>query len=247
MAGKIINIRDALRKHCGAILLSLAAFYLITEPFAHTVYILQDLISPLSMTALILVPITLLLKREHMIASLTVLASYCLLRLTKLDNQAFLTIKTFLSVIMDFLIIGFFILRIIGAEKITRDYMFASMFVYLLIGFLFADMYFLLQRLQLASFMVQYACPENSAALYFTLKNPAPAQAFLSFQDALYFSFATLTTAGYGDIAPLTPLAKRLASIESCCGTFYMSLFIGRLVGLRFSMDKDKQASSACK
>ena len=40
----------------------------------------------------------------------------------------------------------------------------------------------------------------------------------VSFSDAVYFSVATLSTVGYGDIAPATPLTRALAAIEVISG-----------------------------
>ncbi len=47
----------------------------------------------------------------------------------------------------------------------------------------------------------------------------------------IYFSLATLTTAGYGDIVPIHPFARSLATLESVMGQFYMAVFIGTLIG----------------
>lgn len=44
--------------------------------------------------------------------------------------------------------------------------------------------------------------------------HPAP----LSFSDALYFSVITISTVGYGDIAPAGPLVRGLAGLEVVCG-----------------------------
>ncbi|GMG83695.1 hypothetical protein LNKW23_29080 [Paralimibaculum aggregatum] len=49
-----------------------------------------------------------------------------------------------------------------------------------------------------------------------------------------YFSLVTLTTLGYGDIAPLSPVARVAAGLEAAFGTLYVAIFIGRVVG-RFS------------
>ena len=40
------------------------------------------------------------------------------------------------------------------------------------------------------------------------------------FDTMLYFSLATLTTTGYGDIVPLNPFARSLANLESVIGPF---------------------------
>jgi hypothetical protein len=39
--------------------------------------------------------------------------------------------------------------------------------------------------------------------------------------DLLYFSFVTLTSVGYGDIAPLHPYARGLANVEAIIGQLY--------------------------
>lgn len=46
----------------------------------------------------------------------------------------------------------------------------------------------------------------------------------------LYFSFATLTTLGYGDIVPATPLARMLAVLEAATGVLYIAITVARLV-----------------
>ena len=49
--------------------------------------------------------------------------------------------------------------------------------------------------------------------------------------DLLYFSFTTLTTVGYGDLSPLSPLANAATNLEGIIGVLYPAIFIGRLVG----------------
>ena len=46
----------------------------------------------------------------------------------------------------------------------------------------------------------------------------------------LYFSFVTLTTAGYGDITPLNPMVRTLAYLEMITGQFYMAILVSGLV-----------------
>lgn len=48
----------------------------------------------------------------------------------------------------------------------------------------------------------------------------------------LYFSLTTLTTTGYGDIVPLDPFARSLATLEAIIGQFYLATAIARLVTL---------------
>ena len=60
-----------------------------------------------------------------------------------------------------------------------------------------------------------------------------------NFFDAVYFSFVTLTTLGYGDISPVLPVTKALAYLQSITGTFYMAVVVASLIGARFSSSSD--------
>jgi len=51
--------------------------------------------------------------------------------------------------------------------------------------------------------------------------------------DLLYYSFTTLTTLGYGDILPVSKMAKRLSGIEAATGVLYVAVFIGHLIGAK--------------
>src|SRR6266481_4083332 len=48
----------------------------------------------------------------------------------------------------------------------------------------------------------------------------------------LYFSVTTLTTAGYGDITPLAPVARCLAALEGVIGQLFPVLLLARLVSM---------------
>jgi len=48
----------------------------------------------------------------------------------------------------------------------------------------------------------------------------------------LYFSFTTLTTAGFGDIVPVHPLLRSLANFEAVIGQLYPATLLARLVSL---------------
>ena len=48
-----------------------------------------------------------------------------------------------------------------------------------------------------------------------------------------YYSFITLATVGYGDVAPITPLARTLAWMEAIAGQFYLAILVAGLVGFK--------------
>lgn len=51
----------------------------------------------------------------------------------------------------------------------------------------------------------------------------------------IYFSFVTLTTLGFGDLLPVSPLARFLVYMEAVTGVFYMAIVVSSLVGARMS------------
>ena len=51
----------------------------------------------------------------------------------------------------------------------------------------------------------------------------------------IYFSFATLTTTGYGDIHPVHPLARSLCNLEAIFGQLYPATLLARLVTLEIA------------
>ena len=51
----------------------------------------------------------------------------------------------------------------------------------------------------------------------------------------LYFSFVTMTTLGYGDIAPVSAIARVLAYMQAVFGQFYIAILVAGLVGAYIS------------
>jgi len=51
------------------------------------------------------------------------------------------------------------------------------------------------------------------------------------FSTFVYYAFVTLTTLGYGDILPLTPLARSLAAFTALFGQLYLVIIMAFLIG----------------
>jgi hypothetical protein len=54
-------------------------------------------------------------------------------------------------------------------------------------------------------------------------------------QEAVYFSYVSLTTLGFGDISPIQPLARYLTFMQAIVGQFYIAIVVASLIGARFS------------
>ena len=88
---------------------------------------------------------------------------------------------------------------------------------YLLIGFTWTLAYQLLVQ-------------EVPDAVHF--ESPVAAISARQPDPLIYFSFATLTTIGYGDVYPVHPVARSLAIAEALTGQLYVAILIASLVGM---------------
>ena len=57
--------------------------------------------------------------------------------------------------------------------------------------------------------------------------------------DAVYYSFVTMTTLGYGDISPLIPQSQALAILLSILGPMYVAIIVALMVS-KFAAKSDK-------
>ncbi|MGK7937060.1 MAG: potassium channel family protein [Xenococcaceae cyanobacterium] len=110
-------------------------------------------------------------------------------------------------------IAAYLILRdILWSQEITIDTIRGGICVYLLIGFVWALLYGITASVDSNAFS-------------------QPIIKIESYGRAVYFSFTTLTTLGYGDIIPVSPLAKMLTNLEAIIGQLYPAILIAILVG----------------
>ncbi|KAB1194625.1 ion transporter [Haloferax sp. MBLA0076] len=63
-----------------------------------------------------------------------------------------------------------------------------------------------------------------SSTLMFFAENGAQPEAFSSIPDALWWGVVTLTTVGYGDVVPVTPLGRLLGAITTFGGIAFFAL-----------------------
>jgi Ion channel len=110
-------------------------------------------------------------------------------------------------------VVGHLIRFILRAPRVDANVLCTGLSGYLLLGLLWTPLYLTVFRW-------------NPNA--FTL----PAGSTLDGFSAFYFSFMTLSTVGYGDIAPLSKAARMLAVTEAVSGLFYVAVLISRLVAI---------------
>jgi ion channel len=97
------------------------------------------------------------------------------------------------------------------AVSVDAEHLYAALSAYLLAGIFFGLFYWVLEQSWPGTF--------------------AFAGKF-SRMSALYFSFVTLATLGYGDIVPRTDVARGLAIVEGVGGQLFLAVLVARLVSL---------------
>jgi Ion channel len=131
------------------------------------------------------------------------------------------------------LFIGFVVLEflrfIVRAPRVDFGVLCAAIATYLMLGLLWSFAYILVDGLVPNSFVFTVGPVSSHSMNHF---------------NALYFSFTTLSTVGYGDIIPVSGVARMLAIVEAVFGMFYVTLLIARLVSLYSSKSPLEAGSS---
>lgn len=141
----------------------------------------------------------------------------------------YVVIVTFQSMVTLILIRFIFL-----SPTITQEVLFAACAVYLLLGAIFVPIYGLIES---ATFFGSGGL--NGGVHAFSDGGIEIGEIF-PWQTFIYYSYATLTTLGYGDVLPITPWARAAATLEAIIGVLYITVIMARLVGLYASAEVDE-------
>jgi voltage-gated potassium channel len=131
---------------------------------------------------------------------------------TSLFNQTTLAAASLMIWTMVALIAASLALRFaLRARSIDREHVYAALSAYLLAGLFFGNFYWVLEQVRPGTFALTGDFSPNSA---------------------IYFSFVTLATLGYGDVVPRTDVARGLAVLEGVGGQLFLAVMVARLVSL---------------
>ena len=102
------------------------------------------------------------------------------------------------------------------ATLVDAEHLYAALSAYLLAGIFFGLFYWVLQQIWPGTFAVT---------------------GDFSRMSAIYFSFVTIATLGYGDIVPRSDVARGLAIVEGVGGQLFLAVMVARLVSLYCARD----------
>jgi hypothetical protein len=113
---------------------------------------------------------------------------------------------------------------IYGHQEVSRDIIVGAAVVYLLMAIMWSFIFGVVETLHPGSF------------------NMPQGQDIEASRSFLYYSFVTLTTLGYGDITPVTSLARSLCILEAVIGQLYLVVQVAWLVGVHVSQSMLRRA-----
>lgn len=99
---------------------------------------------------------------------------------------------------------------VIQSRTVDAETVYAALSTYLLAGLFFGIIYSAIEFMQPGSF-----------------SGPDP----FTEASAVYYSFVTLATLGYGDFLPRSELARGVATFEVIGGQLYLAVMVARLIG----------------
>jgi hypothetical protein len=117
---------------------------------------------------------------------------------------------------------GSLIAYMLADRKATTDELFAAGATFTLLAWGFAHLFVLVQALLPGSF---------AAAV-----NPNDPR---TWTELMFLSFALLSSTGIGDVIPISPYARALASVEMFVGVMYLAAVVSRLIGLTLLQRED--------
>lgn len=114
-------------------------------------------------------------------------------------------------------VIGHLLHFVLRAPVVNVEVLCASIAAYLMLGLMWTVAYWLVDQVT-----------PGGAFSFNTQRGTHSMNGFTGF----YFSFITLSTVGYGDITPVSRIARWLAAMEAITGLLYVAVLIARLVSL---------------
>ena len=163
--------------------------------------------------------------RKHLIIGMILMAPTLILiwgiKIYRVEALEFISLIG--SVAFFCYITWFILVDILRAKMVTLDTIAAGISVYLFFGNICGFIYAIIGRVDPSAFTI-----------------PAATASYLGdnlsdLSSAMYFSFVTLTTLGYGDITPINDFARSLAFLEAATGQIYLTVLIASLVGVHIS------------
>jgi hypothetical protein len=221
---KVPLIEALLRDRFLFLLISLLSLILLAPLLGE--YVNLNTLSDIIITSIFLSAIYAISKKERyfLISLLLLLPVLVAIWLSHFVNTPFLRLVGNCCGILFFAFTIIIILSAIFREnEVTLDVIYGAIAVYLLMALMWAFIYEVIDTLKPNAFSVTGEALEVSRHHFF------------------YYSFVTITTVGYGDITPVSLVARSFSILEMLIGQIYLVVLIARLVGINISQSIDRR------
>jgi ion channel len=139
------------------------------------------------------------------------------------DIRVFLAIDILTAVFLLYITI-MILSQVLSARRVTLDTIAGAVCAYFLIGLAWAFVYRATFAVDPHSFLF---ASRSFAHIFEDQKRLEP-----QLMHFAYYSFATLTTTGFGDITPASGASRAMSVLEAMAGQFFIAVLIARLVSL---------------
>ncbi|GAB4320367.1 MAG: hypothetical protein Kow00127_12640 [Bacteroidales bacterium] len=169
------------------------------------------LLTAVFFSLIILLGILSLERKTRLLFSIALLTVITELLVLPFDNQIVKLISFAFNVIFFQVMVVLFLTEIARSRKVNARTILEAINGYLMLGLMFISWVAILSLADPGA--IRYTTDETNVA------------------DYTYFTFVTMTTLGYGDVLPVSPLARSLTILISTSGQLYIAIIIAMLVG----------------
>jgi Ion channel len=205
------------RRHPSAILLVVQLAGLLLYPFVESTRIGPVTLGAFGIVVLIIT--TGMVRRTPGLmwvsACIALPAVMMLVLQTAFDMHWLLPWSASLEALFYFYAAGSLIAYMMEDQRATSDELFAAGATFTLLAWAFAYVFVALQAVQPGSFLAA-----------------TDPQSPRSWTELMFLSFALLSSTGIGDVIPVKPPARAMASVEMFVGVMYLAAVVSRLIGL---------------
>ena len=152
---------------------------------------------------------------KHLILASSLGLSYFLFSILSLifNSRLIFFLSSLSSVVFFTATVILIISSMLKKHEVTPNTIYGAISVYLLIGFIFSNVFTFVVTTEPSSLI---NVMNNSSAVDNT--------------DALYYSYVTLTTLGFGDVVPANDLTRTFSVLEAIIGQLYLTILVAILI-----------------
>ncbi len=203
------------------ILLTCLMCLLLFQPLVETKvggYIVEGLFVLVLLSSLKAIGVEKLVLNSEIL--LLLIALLCTLSAGVTGNERLFILGIICNALFLTIVVVVILRHLLHVDKVTADNLAGAICVYLLLAIIWTYFFLILEFLSPESF--SFTQGDQRLELWLSKE----------FHPFLYFSLVTITTVGYGDMAPISTFARSLSTMEALVGQIYLTVLVAGLVGM---------------